>query len=56
MRSLSQSELSAQSGVAQGTLSKIEQGLKDATDDVIEKLAQVLQCPVSFFFQAEREY
>lgn len=56
MRSLSQSELSAQSGVAQGTLSKIEQGLKDATDEVIDKLAQVLQCPVSFFYQAEREY
>ena len=56
MRSLSQSELSVQSGIAQGTLSKIEQGLKEASDDVIEKLAQALHCPVSFFYQAEREY
>lgn len=56
MTGLSQMELAQQAGIAQGTLSKIEQGLKDISEDVANTLAKILQCPVSFFYQAEREY
>ena len=56
MRSLSQSELAAMAGITQGALSKIEQGIKDCTHEVQERLALALECPVSFFYQAEREY
>jgi Zn-dependent peptidase ImmA (M78 family)/DNA-binding XRE family transcriptional regulator len=56
MLSLSQAELSSRTGIAQGTLSKIEQGLKDVNDELLNRLGEALECPVSFFFQAEREY
>ena len=56
MLSYSQAELASRAGIAQGTLSKIEQGIKEATSDVLVRLAEALQCPESFFFQPEREY
>lgn len=56
MLSLSQAELSNRTGIAQGTLSKIEQGLKEVNDDLVTRLGDALECPVSFFFQTEREY
>lgn len=56
MLSLSQAELSALSGITQGALSKIEQGIKEASDELVARLATALKCPTSFFFQAEREY
>lgn len=56
MLSLSQAELSSLTGIAQGTLSKIEQGLKDVNGDLVTRLGAALRCPESFFFQAEREY
>lgn len=56
MRNLSQAELADISGIAQGTLSKIEQGLREPGDEMVEKLAEALHCPPSFFYQAEREY
>lgn len=56
MLSLSQSELADSAGMAQGTVSKIEQGLKEPTEEQVRKLAEALNCPVSFFFQAGREY
>lgn len=56
MLSLSQTELAKISGISQGTLSKIEQGLTDVSIDRVATLAQALKCPQSFFFQPEREY
>lgn len=56
MLSMSQADLASRSGIAQGTLSKIEQGIKEASLDQASRLAEALQCPVSFFQQGEREY
>lgn len=56
MLSFSQTELAKKMGVTQGTLSKIEQGIRDCPDSLIEKMGQALDCPVSFFYQTEREY
>lgn len=56
MLGLSQTELAKSAGISQGTLSKMEQGLKEVSANHIEMLAQALNCPASFFFQSEREY
>jgi Zn-dependent peptidase ImmA (M78 family)/transcriptional regulator with XRE-family HTH domain len=56
MLSLSQTELSARSGITQGTLSKVEQGIKEATEELVGRLAHALDCPETFFYQGEREY
>jgi len=56
MLGLGQIQLAERAGIAQGTLSKLEQGLRPATDDLIEKLGTALNCPVSFFCRAERVY
>lgn len=56
MLSLSQSELSARSGITQGTLSKVEQGIKEANEELVGRLAHALNCPETFFYQGEREY
>jgi Zn-dependent peptidase ImmA (M78 family)/transcriptional regulator with XRE-family HTH domain len=56
MLSLSQAELSARCGITQGTLSKVEQGIKEANDELVVRLAEALQCRETFFYQAEREY
>lgn len=56
MLSLSQAELSGLAGISQATLSKVEQGLREVPVDLIDKLAQALNCPRSFFYQIEREY
>ncbi|WKB54337.1 helix-turn-helix domain-containing protein [Eleftheria terrae] len=56
MLGLSQIELASRAGISQGTLSKVELGIKEASDELLLKLAEALLCPKSFFFQAEREY
>lgn len=56
MLGLSQTELAKASGISQGTLSKIEQGIKEVSTAHIDLLAEALKCPASFFFQPEREY
>lgn len=56
MLAVSQAQLALETGIAQGTLSKIEQGIKEATPEVLFRLAEALKCPESFFFQNEREY
>jgi Zn-dependent peptidase ImmA (M78 family)/transcriptional regulator with XRE-family HTH domain len=56
MLGLSQAELSARAAMAQGTLSKLEQGLREAPDELIARLGEALNCPISFFYQSEREY
>lgn len=56
MLGMSQSDLEQTAGISQAAISKIEQGLKDPSDEQIEQLAVALSCRPSFFFQAEREY
>lgn len=56
MLAMSQADLAQKTGMAQGTLSKIEQGLKEASPEQGERLATALNCPASFFVQTEREY
>lgn len=53
-RGLSQAELSRQSGVSQAKLSKMENGLIDPSDDVLERIAPTLRFPQRFFFQSDR--
>lgn len=48
-RGYNQSELAEKIGVEQGTLSKIETGLLKPKEDIIDKLCNVLEYPVSFF-------
>ncbi|WP_339389332.1 helix-turn-helix domain-containing protein [Xenorhabdus sp. PB61.4] len=56
MLGMSQKELAHRSSITQGTLSKIEQGIRVITDDQLDNLASALDCPVSFFAQPERLY
>lgn len=56
MLGLNQTELAKAAGISQGTLSKMEQGLKEVSVSQLETLVQALKCPASFFFQPEREY
>jgi len=51
LRQCSQAALCRELGIAQGTLSKIENEQIPASCEVIEKLAVALQLPESFFFQ-----
>lgn len=53
-RGFTQEELAESSGVAQGTISKLELGLKEIADDALGRIAQALQYPVSFFAQQEK--
>jgi Zn-dependent peptidase ImmA (M78 family)/DNA-binding XRE family transcriptional regulator len=53
-RGWTQSELADDSGITQGYISLLENGQKDAADDKIEKIAQSLRFPTSFFYQSER--
>lgn len=48
-RGLTQKELSKRLDIVQGTLSKIEQGLQNTSDELLIKLSEVLKFPSSFF-------
>lgn len=48
-RGLTQKELSLKLDIVQGTLSKIEQGLQNVSDDLLNKLSEILGFPISFF-------
>jgi transcriptional regulator with XRE-family HTH domain len=56
MLGISQKVLSEKVGMSQGTLSKIEQGLKAVTPEQAQKLSEALSCPLSFFTMSERLY
>lgn len=56
MVGLSQADLEVATGISQGLISKIEQGLRDPNEEHLEKFASALNCLPSFFSQAEREY
>lgn len=53
-RGWSQAELSRQSGVSQANLSKLENGLIGATEDVLDSISTALKFPRDFFFQNDR--
>jgi len=48
-RGLTQKELSNRLDIGQGTLSKIEQGLQGASDEILGKLSRILKYPDSFY-------
>jgi Zn-dependent peptidase ImmA (M78 family)/transcriptional regulator with XRE-family HTH domain len=48
-RLLTQKGLAAKIGVAQGTISKLEDGLLPASEEIVAKLASVLDFPAHFF-------
>src|SRR5690348_6188107 len=53
-KGFTQGELAEASGVAQGTISKIEWGANNGlSDDALNRIAQALGRPTSFFFQDE---
>lgn len=56
LRGMSQRKLSKLSGVSQSDLSKVENGLIEAHEDMIAKIAPALDLPEKFFYQTERLY
>jgi Zn-dependent peptidase ImmA (M78 family)/DNA-binding XRE family transcriptional regulator len=56
MVGLSQAELAELVGISQAAQSRIEQGLKEVTTELVKGFATALSCAVDFFFQPEREY
>ena len=55
-RGITQSDFAKRVGVTQGTISKIEQGLHEVTDDVLEPMSQILNYPIEFFLEPDRIY
>ena len=55
-RGLTQSELSDRTSTKQGTLSKIETGIKEPSSTAVQKLARILEYPGKFFYQQGRPY
>jgi len=55
-RCFSQAQLSEESGLSQGNISKIENGISEPPGEAAEKIAKALGFPVSFFFQAYQPF
>lgn len=57
-RSMTQCELAKNTDnhVSQATLSKIEQGLKEVSDDVIKEIAKATNYPIEFFYEEHSVY
>lgn len=55
-RGLSQADLAERIAINQGFLSKIENGVKEPSDEVVKKISEVLKFPVTFFYQREEIY
>jgi Zn-dependent peptidase ImmA (M78 family)/transcriptional regulator with XRE-family HTH domain len=53
---VTQSELARSSSMAQGSISKIESGMLSITQEQLERIAQKLDFPTSFFFQSDPVY
>jgi len=56
VRGLTQAELAGLIGVSQGFLSKLEHGLTEPSDELLERLTNALRFPQSFFFLTEPIY
>jgi Zn-dependent peptidase ImmA (M78 family)/DNA-binding XRE family transcriptional regulator len=52
-RGFSQSELCEELGIAQGTISKIENKLIECSEELLNKLSAFLNYPISFFWRTE---
>lgn len=55
-RGMGQKDLASLSGISQGKLSKIENGLLAITEEDISNLSQALGYPISFFKRSDRIY
>jgi Zn-dependent peptidase ImmA (M78 family) len=53
---MSQLSLANKTGLTQGYLSKIENGLTEPSEDVVEKFRDVLNYPNGFFYQSDHVY
>lgn len=53
-REATQNDLARWSGVTQALISKVENGLVQPSDEVVDKFANVLKFPRAFFYQNER--
>lgn len=56
LRAMGQQDLAEATGVSQGSLSKIENGLKQPDDEQAARIAGELKLPLSFFAQSDRVY
>lgn len=55
-RGLTQVDLAQRIGISQGLLSRIEGGLREPSNEVLEKIARALRYPTSFFYQDANAY
>lgn len=55
-RGMTQAQLAERAGMTQGTVSKIENGVRELTDDSLAELSRVLGYPRSFFMQHDKVY
>lgn len=55
-RGYTQGELAARLSVTQGNVSKIESGMLDVSESLLETISEVLEYPVSFFYQTDAVY
>jgi len=55
-RALTQAALADTAGLAQGTVSKIEHGLIEISEESVERLSKALGFPPSFFYQQDPVY
>jgi Zn-dependent peptidase ImmA (M78 family)/transcriptional regulator with XRE-family HTH domain len=55
-RGLTQSELAELTSISQGNISKYESGLLYVSEEHMQKIASVLDYPISFFFQTDQLY
>ena len=55
-RKMSQASLARKTGLTQGFLSKVENGLTEPSEDAVQKFVDVLSFPKSFFYQSERTH
>jgi Zn-dependent peptidase ImmA (M78 family)/transcriptional regulator with XRE-family HTH domain len=56
LKEMTQADLREGTKISQPQLSRLEQGLVDATSEDVERLARVLGFPVSFFYQTAAVY
>lgn len=54
VRGITQEELAAVIGVEQGTLSKIEKGILQSDSEIVKRLSDALDFPITFFYQNKR--
>jgi transcriptional regulator with XRE-family HTH domain len=55
-REMTQKELAEGISVNQGWLSRVESGVRDITDDILQRISQFLNYPIGFFFQKDKIY